>query len=323
MLAEAVRTTCGRRVPRPPSPHGDHRMTAFASILAATDFSPPARHAVDRAARLAHETGAALTLVHALPGGALAELRQWLGSGHASEKQLVEEANQQLEGLAAELRSARQVVATTQLGSGAPVQQIGAAADAIDADLLVVGARGSGFLRRLALGTTAERLLRRTTRPVLVVRQTAHEPYRRALVALDFSPWSTPAIPLARRVAPHARLVLLTVFQVPFEEKLRFAGVDAATVDHYRAQARAVATQRLHAAAHDAGLKPGHWDARVLEGEASQRIVEQEQVSDCDLVVLGKHGRSAAEELLLGSVTKHVLAEGGADLLVSTARAGA
>jgi nucleotide-binding universal stress UspA family protein len=58
----------------------------------------------------------------------------------------------------------------------------------------------------------------------------------------------------------------------------------------------------------------------VIEGEASQRIVEQEQERDCDLVVLGKHGQSATEDLLLGSVTKHVLAEGSTDVLVSTAR---
>jgi nucleotide-binding universal stress UspA family protein len=38
-------------------------------------------------------------------------------------------------------------------------------------------------------------------------------------------------------------------------------------------------------------------------------------------VVLGKHGQSAAEELLLGSVTKSVLAEGSSDVLVSVARA--
>ena len=81
--------------------------------------------------------------------------------------------------------------------------------------------------------------------------------------------------------------------------------------------------QRLYAAAHDAGLKPGHWDARIVEGDASQRIVEHEQESDCDLVVVGKHGQSAAEELLLGSVTKHVLDEGSADVLVSTAKADA
>ncbi|HSM21973.1 MAG TPA: universal stress protein [Rubrivivax sp.] len=295
-------------------------MNPLTSILAATDFSAHARHAADRAARLAHETGARLTLMHAVSGSALAELRQWLGAGHAGEQQLVEEMRRSLEHAAAELGATRRVAVHTHLSTGAALDCIGQQADTLNADLLVLGARGSGFLRRLVLGTTAERLLRRTTRPLLVVRQAAHEPYRRVLVALDFSPWSAQALLLARHVAPHARPVLLSAFQVPFEEKLRFAGVDAATVDHYRTQARAMATQRLYAAAHDAGLKPGHWDARIVEGDASQRIVEQEQESDCDLVVVGKHGQTAAEELLLGSVTKHVLAEGSADVLVSTAQ---
>ncbi len=295
-------------------------MHALTSILAATDFSAPARHAAERAARLAHETGARLTLMHAVSGSALSELRQWLGAGHASERQLLDEARISLEQLATDLAATRHVAVQTHLGSGAATDQIGQHADAIDAGLLVLGARGSGFLRRLVPGTTAERLLRRTTRPLLVVRQTAHVPYRRALVALDFSPWSAPALQVARRVAPQARLVLLAAFQVPFEDKLRFAGVDSATIDHYRGQARGTATQRLHAAAQDAGLKPGHWDACVVEGDASQRILEQEQERDCDLVVLGKHGQSAAEELLLGSVTRHVLTEGVADVLVATAR---
>ena len=37
-------------------------------------------------------------------------------------------------------------------------------------------------------------------------------------------------------------------------------------------------------------------------------------------IVVGKHGTHVAEELPLGRVTKHVLAEGSADVLVSTAR---
>lgn len=296
-------------------------MGTMKTILAATDFSAPARHAADRAARVAHETGAALTLVHALPAQPLEELRQWLGAQPLAEHQLLAQARDQLQQLADDLAAARRVRVNVHLSTGAVLDEIGREADALDADLLVLGARGSGFLRRLALGTTAERLLRRTTRPLLVVRHTPHEPYRRALVALDFSPWSAGSIALARRVAPHARLVLLSAFQVPFEEKLHFAGVDAATIERYRQQARAAATQKLHAAAQVAGLKPGEYDAVVVEGDASQRIVEQEQEHDADLVVLGKHGQSAAEDLLLGSVTRHVLDEGGTDVLVSTARA--
>jgi nucleotide-binding universal stress UspA family protein len=296
-------------------------MSALTSILAATDFSAPARHAADRAARVAHETGAALTLMHTLPGQPLSELRQWLGAQPPAEQQLLAQAREQLQTLADELAATRHVSVHAHLACGTVLDEIGHQAQALNADLLVLGARGTGFLRRLALGSTSERLMRRTSRPLLVVRQTAHEPYRRVLVALDFSPWSAQSIALARRVAPHARLVLLSAFQVPFEEKLHFAGVDAATIERYRQQARAAAMQKLHAMARASGLKAGDYDAVVVEGDASQRIVEQEQELDCDLVVLGKHGQTAAEDLLLGSVTKHVLAEGSADVLVSTVRA--
>ena len=79
----------------------------------------------------------------------------------------------------------------------------------------------------------------------------------------------------------------------------------------------------MHALASAAGLNTGRWEPCIVEGDASLRIVEHEQEMDCDLVVLGKHGPSVTEDLLLGSVTKHVLAEGSADVLVSTARADA
>jgi nucleotide-binding universal stress UspA family protein len=293
--------------------------THLSPILAATDFSGPARHAADRAARLAHETGASLTLMHVLPGGALQELRQWLGSGHAIEQHLQDDAHRQLAQLVAELQTSRHVAIRPVHASGAALDEIGREAEALGAALVVLGARGAGFMRRLVLGSTSERLLRRTTRPLLVVRQTPHEPYRRVLVALDFSPWSARAIALARRVAPHARLLLFNAYQVPFEEKLHFAGVDAASIDRYRQQARADAMQRVRALAGASGLKLSDWEPCIVEGDASQRIVEHEQDKDCDLVVLGKHGQSATEDLLLGSVSKHVLAECTADVLVSTA----
>lgn len=296
-------------------------MTHWGPILAATDFSAPARHASDRAARLAHETGAALTLMHVLPGGALQELRQWLGTGHAMEKHLQDDAHRQLGQLVAELQTSRHITIRPFHASGAALDEIGREAEALDAALVVLGARGAGFMRRLVLGSTSERLLRRTTRPLLVVRQTPHEPYRRVLVAVDFSPWSARAITLARRVAPHARLLLFNAYQVPFEEKLHFADVDTATIDLYRKRSRAEATQCVHALAAANGLKPSDWEPCIVEGDASQRIIEHEQDKDCDLVVLGKHGQSAAEDLLLGSVSKHVLAEGSTDVLVSTARA--
>jgi nucleotide-binding universal stress UspA family protein len=293
-------------------------MSPIPPILVATDFSPHARHAVERAARLAHETHHPLALMHVLPGEGLAGLRQWLGLGSAPEMHMHQAVLDQLQHWAADMRTERHVHTQVLTAAGGVVDELLAQADALDAPWLVLGAKGAGALRRLLIGSTAERLVQRARRPVLVVRNKAHQPYRRVMVAMDFSPWSAEALRQARRVAPNAHLSLMTVFQVPFEEKLRFAGVAPATIEAYRHQARVTATQRLQDAALAAGLSSHQWQALVVEGEPWMAIVEQEQASDADLVVLGKHGQSATEALLLGSVTRQVLSEGAADTLVVT-----
>ena len=297
-------------------------MNTAHKILAATDFSSPARHALDRAARLARSTGAPLQLVHALSDGALRQLRQLLGLGSMVEQDLIEQTRQSLESAADELRVAYGVAVQTTLVHGAVLDEITQLADAADVALVVLGARGAGFMRRFVLGSTAERLLRKTHSPMLVVKQRGHEPYRRVLVAVDFSPATAPLVDLARRVAPGAHLVLLTAYEVPFEGKLRFASVAEAAIEKLRVQAQQSATQQLHVLAAGAGLTADEWTPCIPRANAALAIIEHEQEQDCDLIVIGKHGQNMAEELLLGSVTKHVLAESAGDVLVSTLRRG-
>ncbi len=293
-------------------------MSEADTILAATDFSDNAGHAAERAALLAEETGSVLTLMHVLAGGALDELRLWLGEGHASEQHLHENARERLHELAETLRSKRRIELRTVHTIGAAVDDVLIEATTLDAALVVVGSRGTGLLRHRILGSTAERLLRRTLRPVLVVREPPQASYRRVLLALDFSPWSAETVTMARQVAPQANLLLLNAFEVPFEGRLHFADVEPATIEQYRAEAHGRARQRLEALARAASLAEGSWQACVVEGEASEAILAQAKGRDCDLVVLGKHGASATQDLILGSVTRHVLAGGACDVLVST-----
>lgn len=292
-------------------------MTPLKNILAATDFSSPSRQAADRAARLAHTAGARLRLVHAVSAGALARLQPLLGLGSTVEHTLIEQTRSALAEMAAELGAARGAAIESSLVKGDVLEEITRAAEQIDADLVVLGARGTGFTRRFMLGGTSERLVRKSRRPLLVVKQRAHEPYRRVLVPVDFSAWSAPSIELARRVAPRAHVVLLTAYEVPFEGKLRFASVERATIEKYRGLAAHAATQQLHELAAAAGLKAGEWTACIPRADASLAIIEHEQEEECDLIVIGKHGQSMAEDLLLGSVTRHVLAESMGDVLVS------
>jgi nucleotide-binding universal stress UspA family protein len=292
-------------------------MTALRSLVAATDFSAPARHAAERAALIAKTHGAHLTVVHVPDPTSWDALHTWLGNASDAATRLEKERTDRLARLSDDLRQHGAPTVDAVCRTGSVPEEISREAEARQADLLVVGARGEGFLRHLVLGSTAERLLRRTTRPVLVARQLPRQPYRRVLVAVDFSPWSAQAVALARRLVPQAHLTLFHAWQVPFEGKLQWAGVDLAAIEHFRRKARADALHQVAALAAQMRLPPECWEPSVVEGHPSLRLVEQEQECDADLLVIGKHGRSATEDLLLGSVTQHVLAEGACDVLVS------
>jgi nucleotide-binding universal stress UspA family protein len=289
------------------------------SILAATDLSVPARHAVARAFRIAADSGAKLDLMHVINQGALDALRQLLGLQAAEvETRLLDAARETLSSLAAELGQQHGLSAGVHLDAGKVLNTLLDQADARDVDLLVIGARGEDYLARLLLGATAERLLRRTLRPLLVVKQSAHGAYRRVLLPLDFSPWSHTALKLARAVAPAAELVLIHAFEAPFEAKLEFAGVDESILTMYRIATRQQALEQLQTYAATAGLEAENVRFRVLHGDASIGILTLEQELDCDLIIMGKHGQGVLEELLLGSVTKHILAESSCDVLVAS-----
>jgi nucleotide-binding universal stress UspA family protein len=293
------------------------------SIVAATDLSAPARHAADRAARLAEEAGAALTLVHAVGGSMLDELRRWLGAEDNVPEVLLAGIEQRLHQQARDVADRYRIEAGARLVVGNVVDCIVREADARGAELLVTGTRGSTFVRTMLLGSTAERLVKRSCRPVLMVRQIPHEPYGRVLVPVDFSEWSLAALELALRVAPHSRFVLMHAVAVPFEAQLRYANVEQRVVEQYRVRARHDAQDRLAALAARAGVPAGRWVGLTPDsGDPWMQILREEQEQDCDLVVIGKHGRGVLEELMLGSTTRMIIAQSTGDVLVSTARQG-
>ncbi|NTV72281.1 MAG: universal stress protein [Azonexaceae bacterium] len=287
-------------------------------ILAATDLSAPSRHAIDRAFRLAAERGWKLHLAHAIAPGMFNEIQAMLnGDAPSINDILVADAHARLQKLNDDPQHSRGVVAECCILSGTPIDAIASHANDIAADLLVLGARGEGFLRQLTLGSTASRLLRKNRHPVLVVKQPPHESYRRALVAIDFSPASLSALRLARQLAPDAELVLLHAVETPFEGKMQYANIDPDIIQRYRTKAQIDGQRKLRVLAHDESLPVAGTQLLVLPGDAPRLIVEQEQEQDCDLIVVGKRGMQLIEELLIGSTTKHVLGESQGDVLVA------
>ncbi|MDP3873670.1 MAG: universal stress protein [Methyloversatilis sp.] len=291
-------------------------MKPIRNILAATDLSAPAREALARAFQLAAETGARLTLMHAVSSGVMAMLHELLGTGAPTvEQRIVDDACNTLRDLADELGRAHGVSAAVRVSTGAVVQEIVGQLDELAADLLVVGARGEDFMRHLMLGSTAERMLGVMTKPVLVVRQPPHAPYRRVLVPVDFSMASGPSLQAVRVLAPRAEIILLHAFELPFEGKLRYAGIDDAAIHALRIAERSSAFQHMEALQASAGIAD---QSRIIvrHGDACSLIREVQQQEHCDLIALGKQGRNRIKEMLLGSVTRHVLSESDCDVLV-------
>lgn len=291
-------------------------MRIVLSPLAATDLSAPSRHAAQRAAMLARQTGGQLALVHVLEQDALTELRRLFTQDREVEQRMHQQAQNALAALAAELGTPEPLPVACHLIEGAVLAAIAGQADALGCNLVVVGAHGAGFMRHWLLGATSERLLRKTLLPVLVVKQAPLLPYRKLLVPVDFSHWSLRAIALARSIAPLAPLVLLHACEVPFEGKMRFAGIEEETIQQHRHNIRREALARLDQLAQDAGLTSGQWQPLVHFANPPDYILEQEEELGADLIVLGKHGSGMTEELLLGSVTKHVLGQARSDVLV-------
>jgi universal stress protein E len=293
-------------------------MSSFNHILAATDLSAPARHAAERAALVSQATDASLDLLHVANFAPLERLRLLMEAAPIEmEKQVLATALQRLQELAAGLGQRYDVTAGTYAVAGSLLEVLGRQCAVLATDLLVCGAKGESILRRLLLGTTAQRILNATKCPVLVVKQAPHESYKRLLVPVDFSPSSLRAIRHARNIAPQADIVLLHAYEVPFEGRMRYANVDDDIIKHYRIVSRQETSHKLDVLCDEAGLLPSKCGQVVLQGDPRMRILEQEQELDCDLIVMGKHGKTLLEELLVGSVTEHILTESQSDVFVS------
>ena len=137
-------------------------------ILCGTDFSTRARSAANLAVELARRTNGSIDLVHVfVPRSAdLAALTAEVGF---LEEEMRSGVEAQLGLQIQELARTTDVRLTSHLGEGDVEEVLLARARAVGADLIVMGSHGHTALERLILGSTAERMVRRADRPVLMV----------------------------------------------------------------------------------------------------------------------------------------------------------
>ncbi len=282
-------------------------MLAPRRLLVATDLSSRAERAMGRAVLAAEEYGATISVLHVLTAKVKNAVQR---------RQIVLKIEKDLRRTIDELSPRHKRNVTIRVVAGTPFVEIIRHAREEASDIILVGAHGAQFIKDLLFGTTAEKIVRKGDRPVLVVKRPARSQYRRVLVATDFSEPSGQALKLAMKVAPGAKFYLLHAYQ-GFEEQLLRAGIPKAEILRHRHQFARQSREQMKTFIHRLDMG-GKSILRLLRyGPARHVIIGTERHLRPDLICLGSVGRTGLPYILLGSVAEHVLREVHCDVLVA------
>lgn len=268
------------------------------SILALTDLSVREDPVLARAAQVAAEHDAILKLLHVAAAGApphpdaacrLARQALQLGQRHGLCVRPLSQTANTLDDVASEARCA---------------------------DLLVMSAMPERGWRSFLFGQPVERLLRIARRPLLAVRRPAEAPYRRLLVAVDFSDASRHMVELAFALGKSAQVELFHAIGTANEAKLRYAEVSEHAIKSYRQACRRHAQDRMFWLTDSSDARRNRVYSAIGHGDPARQAMVQQQHGGAELIVVGKHSASAVSDFVFGSVARRVLRHGTADVLV-------
>lgn len=288
------------------------------SLLIAVDLSPGSAWLLQRAARLSLAAHGRVTLLHVVPR---------LLSGEARAR-AEEDARALLDEQAAELSRAVPAAAVR------PLVTVGSAAAAIsahapDAQLIAMGRGGHGVLRDMVLGATAERVLRRSKVPVLVVRRPPEGDYGRPLLALDVGQPLDELLDVLLRVLPASPppLAWVHAYEAPFEGFV-YPSLTREQAREYREHYRKRAVREITSQVRNATQEPSvasralSFGGRVLHGPPREVVPAEVARARADLLVLGTHAYSPVARAFVGTIAGDLLREVPCDALVVPPRAG-
>jgi nucleotide-binding universal stress UspA family protein len=271
-------------------------LARFEKILAASDNSPFSANAIKVAIAICAKAGARLypfTMVLTNP--------EYETIAPLLVQKATEDAKAHLDVIVAE--ADRQGVPSTPLirAGDSPHSEITAAADEINADLIVMGQQGRRGLARMMVGAATVRVIGSAKCSVLSVPVGAGMWQNRILLCTDGSRFSDAAAVSAVKIA-HCCAAPVTV-------------VSALVPSHSesRQQEGRDAVLRTVAQLKQEGIDV---DGEALPGEADDMIIKLAEGKKADLIVVGTYGRTGFGKVLLGSVSERVIGKAKCAVLV-------
>ncbi len=284
-------------------------------VLVATTLGESSDHVVAAAHALARGGRAELYLLHAyvIPAmyyGSPMGMSAVYPYTMEGERERVES---QLEAQLHRLDVAADEVAGTVLEVGTPHRLLVSAAKDLEADVILVGASESHGPFAPLLGSTADRVLRQAHVPVWVVRPGFELPLGRVLAATDLSDLSEESLRHGLELLDgllDERPKLEALFVLSNIERVGSVQFTPEQVERFASQELERSTGAL---AEETGWQV---EACLRTGLPRHEILTELDKEPADLVIVGTHGRSGFERLLMGSVAADVVRHAPSSVLV-------
>jgi len=285
-------------------------------ILLATDGSEEAALAGRAAADISNKTAAELHVVHVwtdVPPPAYPSLSLENYSRLAKE-----EAGKILRRQAWNARITGGRVAGQHLREGQPAEEIIALAEALEVDLVVVGSRRMGRVKRLIAGSVSEGVVHQASCPVLVLcGGEGAWPVGRVVVADDGSEPARRAGDLAAEIASlsGSEVVVVRAYEHPPEPVGGWSAQDRRELDEVLWRNRRDLKKRAEQLEEIAPCRP---KTKLIKSKAVSAInlVAEESEGKHTLFAVGSRGLSAPKRAMLGSVSTAVMRAADGPVLV-------
>lgn len=277
-------------------------------FIVATDFSTRSDRALRRGSILAKSTQGSMTLVHVVDDDQPRELID-LEMGVARKL---------LNAQADALRSIDGIDASSYITQGDPFQALTQSVEDNKGDLLILGPHRRQILKDVFIGTTAERTVRHSGRPVLMANAVPAAPYRHILVAIDLSENSADALRCAAQLnwGDKPALSVFHAYAAPEQIMRGITSVTEANLQRYLREAQQRAEVEVQAFLRTQNVRPVRQIVEMINTEPALMIRRAAQAAGADLIVIGKSGQSGLARLLLGSVCEAVLRSADIDVVV-------
>lgn len=269
----------------------------MAAVLVPLDGERLAERALPLAAQLAHAIGAELRLVQAISLPPELPLTGLL----TGVDQLDVGPRAYLTSQATRIAGESELEATTSFGYGPSASVILGEATSAGASHIVMTTHGRVGLRRAVLGSVAERVVRDSPLPVLLLPAAAeagseHRPIRHILLPVDGSVLSHAVIAPVAQLAKafRADVSLLRVYEHKLAGSDADLSADVAELRRLRVEVR---------------------DVTVAGKDPAAQILHMAGVLGVDAMAMATHGRSGLDRLAHGSVTEQVLRHSGLPLV--------